>query len=419
MNLRNHIPRIVLTAIILSSLALMIGAAMSDSPAVGELENLRGYNLYMGRGITILSALFLLILLYFWAKKLLGETFALVPVLMTAFSPTFIAYGHYFTPDILKTFGLLIFAYILPKILFSLKTYFRDGGRFRASFYALVALIIAGSFFYFNGFGSVERLIITEGWIEFLRIYFFKEILPFLILIFIALIAALKNIVKKIPDAWRGVPNYFLVNPAEFSMMILIPVYIALLVMQSKIELSYVFAIFPLVYILTTSGLKNIMRSGSGKDLKHGVAFIMLSLGALNAGLIYPYYIAYLNEISVLEKNRIELGAKYDIGVDLKRLASWLNENKITNGKIGLDYYGDVDPKKYLDDKYIPWKSSYGEPFEIKLDYIGISIRKIYDARRSHSLRGEKSAEDQYLWLNNIEKPDYKIGSIWMYKIKN
>lgn len=65
----------------------------------------------------IILTLLLIILVYFWSKELLGKTWAFLPTLLTAFSPTILAHGHYVTTDVAATLGIAAATYYFLKFL--------------------------------------------------------------------------------------------------------------------------------------------------------------------------------------------------------------------------------------------------------------------------------------------------------------
>jgi len=61
----------------------------------------------------------LLLILFTWllAKKIMGEKWALVPAIFVAFSPTFLAHGHYVTTDVAAAFGTISALYFFIKAI--------------------------------------------------------------------------------------------------------------------------------------------------------------------------------------------------------------------------------------------------------------------------------------------------------------
>ncbi len=67
----------------------------------------------------ILLTLILTILIYLFAKELIGRWWALLPVFLFAFSPTVLAHGHYVTTDIGAALGVFLAVYFFLKFLSS------------------------------------------------------------------------------------------------------------------------------------------------------------------------------------------------------------------------------------------------------------------------------------------------------------
>jgi len=65
----------------------------------------------------ILLTLALILLIYFWAKKRVGEWWALLPAALTAFSPIILAHGHYVTTDVGAALGIAVGIYFFVKYL--------------------------------------------------------------------------------------------------------------------------------------------------------------------------------------------------------------------------------------------------------------------------------------------------------------
>lgn len=73
--------------------------------------------IYWARIPPILLTLALIILVYFFSREILGRWWAILPSFLVAFSPTFLAHGHYVTTDIAATFGTLFSLYFFLKLL--------------------------------------------------------------------------------------------------------------------------------------------------------------------------------------------------------------------------------------------------------------------------------------------------------------
>lgn len=66
----------------------------------------------------IILALLLTVLIYLWAKELLGNWWGLLPAFLFSLSPTVLAHGHYVTTDIGAALGVVLATYLFIKFLF-------------------------------------------------------------------------------------------------------------------------------------------------------------------------------------------------------------------------------------------------------------------------------------------------------------
>ena len=69
------------------------------------------------RVMPILLTLLLIILIYFFARRLMGKLWALLPTFLFALDPTVLAQGHYVTTDIGATFGILLATFFFLKFI--------------------------------------------------------------------------------------------------------------------------------------------------------------------------------------------------------------------------------------------------------------------------------------------------------------
>lgn len=405
----------------------MFAASYGDSAALGEVTNIKnifgvqvnpiGSSLYLFRIIPIATSLLLLTFLYFWANRLLGKFWALIPTALLAFSPIFLASGHYFRPEIFNAFGLLIFTYCLTQVATSIRPAFRQNRYLKISIYGIITILILFFSFKNYSFGSLNSLLDSTIWKNIFLNYWLKVPAAVLILILLSGLFAIRNIMKAAPQARAALINYATINPAESIMIAIIPAYLLLNASRSSVNLADGLGILALIYILSASAMKNFAKKNSSKTKARTLLAKILILTEIATALIaFPFYNSFFN-LSILANKPAEylVGANYDLGTDLKRFAAWAKDQ--SGAKIGLDYFGDSNPKDYLGQAYIPWQSSYSAPDEIGLNYIAISIEKIYEARRKLKPGETRSAEQEYLWLANANEPYLKIGTIWIYKI--
>lgn len=65
----------------------------------------------------MILTLTLIAFVYFWSRKLLGPRWAFLPTILTAFSPTILAHGHYVTTDVGAALGIIVALYFFVKFL--------------------------------------------------------------------------------------------------------------------------------------------------------------------------------------------------------------------------------------------------------------------------------------------------------------
>jgi 4-amino-4-deoxy-L-arabinose transferase-like glycosyltransferase len=69
------------------------------------------------RIMPILLTILTLILVYFFAKRLMGSWWALLPAFLFGMSPTILAHGHYVTTDVGAAFGILLGTYFFTRLI--------------------------------------------------------------------------------------------------------------------------------------------------------------------------------------------------------------------------------------------------------------------------------------------------------------
>jgi hypothetical protein len=83
-----------------------------------ELGNSADGIIRLARIGPMLVTLLLVAFIYFWASKLFGERWALLPTFLFALSPTVLAHGHYVTTDLAAAFGAVVATYYFLSHLF-------------------------------------------------------------------------------------------------------------------------------------------------------------------------------------------------------------------------------------------------------------------------------------------------------------
>lgn len=106
-----------------------------------------------------------------------------------------------------------------------------------------------------------------------------------------------------------------------------------------NLGLRYVLPVVPLSLLATVS-----LFAGSVRWIR-ALAVVALAWNAICVGRIHPHYLAYFNELAggPARGHQYLIDSNIDWGQDLYELAEWLEEH-YPNRKIGLAYFGNVDP---------------------------------------------------------------------------
>lgn len=277
-------------------------------------------------------------------------------------------------------------------------------------------------------------------WYYFPVVFILKEPIPSLILIALALLLAIKNILRSKSYKLKAISNYLGTDFGSFAMIIFV-VFYWLYSMKSNLNIGvrHIFPTLPFIYILSTDVIKNWyarqQKFGGGILRMFFESLKRIITGSLKtifiAGLLiwfvievfiaYPYFLSYFNEFGngVWGGYKYVVDSNYDWGQDLKRLEAFVEKNKID--KIAIDYFGGGNPKYYLKNKAVYWWSAKGNPKEEGINYLAISINNLQGAVGKLHPGQIRKPEDEYQWLKaikNIDKPDFKAGtSIFIYKL--
>jgi hypothetical protein len=284
-------------------------------------------------------------------------------------------------------------------------------------------------------------------WYYFPVIYLLKEPLPTLILILVALLFGIWKMIKAKPK-WQKFLNYIYTHFTQFSILSFVVFYWAYSMHANlNIGFRHLFPTIPLIYLLTTSALKNwfsnvnipssenimsligsFTRLAVKTFLKYLVLFILLIWFIFEATMTAPYFLSYFNEIGggIWNGYRFVDDSNYDWGQDLIRLQSFVQTHPEVN-KIAVDYFGGGDPSYYLGNKEVNWWASRGNPANSGIHYLAISINTLEQALNSPKSASE-NPNDNYAWLvklkppkagmGEVPAPDYRVGtSIFVYKL--
>ncbi len=285
-------------------------------------------------------------------------------------------------------------------------------------------------------------------------VYFFKESIPTLLIIFIALFLSVRAIIKRIKNYKSKVLRYFFadylgVSFAEFSMLVFILFYWAYS-MKSPLNIGvrHLLPTIPFIYILAASswkrwfGMNGVEKFGfrfewflqwlkslTSLFLKNILLLALLAWLLLETFFSAPYFLSYFNEIGGGTWNgyHIVTDSNYDWGQDLLRLQTFVAAHPEID-KIAVDYFGGGSPKYYLGPKETDWRSLLGNPADQGIHWLAVSVNTLESATQPLALGQTRNPEDEYRWLTslrppkpgfgNLSEPDFKAGtSIFIYTL--
>ena len=254
-------------------------------------------------------------------------------------------------------------------------------------------------------------------------VYFIKETIPFWILTLLALhslfIGNWKLSAQGRPATGRKTINSIRGHFPEFAMLLWLIIYWGVSI-QSKLNIGvrHLLPIYPFTIILVAGGTALIIRN-SKLEIRNLLIFasIILLFWHVSENLrIYPYYLAYFNQLAGGPANghKVVVDSNLDWGQDLKRLADFVEENGIET--IEVDYFGWSDPYYYLGQK-IRWlhAGKYHSAAEFKASSQSDGWLALSATFKQNSKQNPATSYD---WLDAYN-PVAVIGhSIFVYHVK-
>ncbi|MBU2036941.1 glycosyltransferase family 39 protein [Patescibacteria group bacterium] len=263
----------------------------------------------------------------------------------------------------------------------------------------------------------------NSGWpLYFPVVYLIKETLTLHILTFAALFYGLWQLVKNKIYRWAKLYDFLRQNIAQILMLAFIALYwYSSFRSILNIGVRHILPTFPFIFLLVSqqisSWMKNSEATQLAKILKLAFVAILIIWQAISVVRVYPLFLAYFNESIGGPANgyKYVVDSNLDWGQDLKRLTTWVNDNKID--KIRLHYFGGGVPEYYLGDKFIFWWGKY-PPQDITKQggWLAVSATFLQGGRGQY-VPGFHEDVGDYTWLNNYT-PVAIIGhSIFVYYI--
>lgn len=266
--------------------------------------------------------------------------------------------------------------------------------------------IEGGNRIYFLG-----KVVNQGGPLYFPIVYALKEPIPFLVLLLTSIITGLALFFRGRLGSFR---HAVATNFPQTAMLIWLVIYWVFSINSTvNIGVRHLMPVYGFTFILVAGQISRIMSKES-RILLRASYFMLLAWYLAEFISIYPYYLAYFNEIA----HGPDGGRNYvadsnlDWGQDLYRLGNWVKQNNIK--KISLDYFGWADQQYYLGSAFnwiVGGQYTGREQFLRDNPQGGyIAVSATYFEQGIHTGNG-------YDWLKDI-KPVTVIGhSILIWKI--
>jgi hypothetical protein len=256
-----------------------------------------------------------------------------------------------------------------------------------------------------------------NGWLDYFpTVYLVKETIAFHLFSLIAFFYGTWFAIAKIrgkfswPQAKELVKNNFSV----IAILSFIGVYwITSMAGNLNIGVRHLLPVIPLTIILAGAGAAAFIGASAPRAIVIGLLCVSQ---AVSVAAVYPSFIAYFNELAGGPSRGYlyAVDSNLDWGQDLKRLASWTDENSVD--RIYVDYFGGADVKYYLENKYQPWWGTRPKNDLPKGSYLAVSATFLQGGR-GYAKPGADVENGYYNWLNDY-KPVAIIGhSIFVYYI--
>ena len=243
-----------------------------------------------------------------------------------------------------------------------------------------------------------------------------KETLGFLFLLFLTVILAARNFLKK----RRMEQNFlkFFKSPLNLTILSFLLIYGYLsFKLRLQIGIRYIFPIIFLIYVLVAKELNKWLLKDiliNKKRVKFSLLivpfFVMIIYSCVS---VFPYYLSFFNLLGggTPEGYKIATDSNYDwLGQDVKRLGKWVKDNKIN--KVYTHVFTNVPLKYYLGEAYQPYDITV-DPIPPSGSYIAVSAFALQHINYDQNLPESK----KYFQFN-----DNLIGrvgsSIFIFKMK-
>lgn len=249
--------------------------------------------------------------------------------------------------------------------------------------FQVFARVSGGNTYYF--FGTVTNH--ATPW-YFPAVFFLKETLPFLFLMFATGVYTLLRVKRSFAERGNITRRAFLARtfqnriPQALALFFILFYAYVSITGNLNIGFRHLFPILPFLALLIGKTALDIYKRHAHEP--HTRQTLGLILGGFSFAIVaipvlaYPSYLSYFNAVAGGHTNGYHYvtDSNYDWGQDLKRLRDYVNDfNACKRGdmsapqdlcrnpalpaidRIRVDYFGGSDPGYYLGEKFIPWHS--------------------------------------------------------------
>jgi len=223
-------------------------------------------------------------------------------------------------------------------------------------------------------------------------LFFTKETLGFLILLFLTIFFSIWNLFQ---GNIKQKIITFLRDPFNTLTLCFFLIYsFSSLTLRLNIGLRHIFPLTFLLYILVAKDISNWFSSSVSifkKEFKFSL-FLSLILIAILVSWVqtWPYFLSYYNILAggTSEGYKIATDSNYDwAGQDVKRLGKWIKDNKIE--KIYAHIFSNVSLEYYLGNAYQPFNIRY-DPLPPKGSLLAVSAFEIQNINYDKELPASK-----------------------------
>jgi hypothetical protein len=166
------------------------------------------------------------------------------------------------------------------------------------------------------------------------------------------------------------------------------------------------------------------IKNNLHKKIIVGLFLSLLGWYAVSSFSVFPYYLTYYNELGGGPANgyQVAVDSNYDWCQDVKRLANWVNEQKID--KIYVDIFTNEDLDYRMKGKYVWWRHSSWwywlgtqtpEAFPPG-NYLAVSATFLQEGRAKPVMTFDPFGRE-YEWLNAYQQVARVGNSIFVYYI--